>query len=231
LKLAKPALDFGLLTDDASMIDFFQREVGLGKAELLPIAPGVVQHRFDFMGSVIKVNVVDELSVEARSGYAALVLAGPALGPPRTLQGPDAVVVEIVRAGEEGVTALGIRLRVPERERAEAYFRDALGWELAAARVRVGSSVLLLEEAADAPAEVQLPVRGWTYMTVQIFDCDAVTDDIVARGAKLIAEAKNHGEVARFSMVADPWGNSLEISERSSVTGAPLGQARGPAVA
>ena len=27
------------------------------------------------------------------------------------------------------------------------------------------------------------------------------------------------GDVARFSMVADPWGNQLEISQRASLTG------------
>ena len=224
MKLAKDALDVGLLTDDEAMIEFFAQEVGLGEPELLRITRGVDQHRFDMMGSVIKVNVVAELQTEARSGYSAIVLADERLGAPRKLRGPDGVAVEIARPSAGGVEQLGVHLEVPDRSEAERYFSETLGWEVAGGQVRAGRTRLLLSERADAPSAVRFPVRGWTYLTVQIFDCDQVTREIVARGAELAAPAKTMGDVARFSVVADRWGNQLEISERASVTGRPVSQ-------
>lgn len=223
MKLAKDALDVGLLTDDPSMPGFFRDAVGLAAPEELPVAPGVVQHRFDAAGSVLKVNVVAELPVEARSGYREVLLAGEAFGAPRELEGPDAVRVRLVAAGQEGVERLGVRLAVPDLDVAEHYFSTGLGWEVSERRVRAGSTVLLLEEASDAPAAVQMPVRGWTYLTVQVFDCDRVTAEVEGRGVTVAGGPRNLGDIARFSMVADPFGNQLEISERASVTGKPIG--------
>ena len=224
MQLAKDALDVGLLTDDTAMLDFFREEVGLGEPELLPVVKGVDQHRFDFHGSIIKVNVVAALPVEARSGYAGIVLADEALGAPRRLVGPDGVEVVIARPGDGPVDRLGVRLRVPDRARAEAYFRDAIGWDVHDGNARVGTSSVLVEESGDAPGEVKMPVKGWTYLTVQIHDCDAETTRVVERGAVLAADVRNMGEVARISMVADPFGNQLEISQRASLTGVPVPQ-------
>lgn len=64
-----------------------------------------------------------------------------------------------------------------------------------------------------------MPVRGWTYLTAQIHDCDAETAGAVERGATLAQPAITLGEVARFSMIADPWGNQLDLSQRASLTG------------
>ena len=226
MRMAKDALDVGLLTDDEAMLGFFEHEIGLAPPERLRVGPGVVQHRFAFEGSVLKVSLVASLPSEARSGYASVVLASDELGSPGTRTGPDDVRVEIVPPGEEAVTRLGVRLRVPDAEASRSYFRDVLGWDVVGDVVRVASTVVLLEQDADAPAAVRMPVRGWTYLTVQVFDCDGVTDDVVSRGAALAAEPRTMGDVARFSMVADRYGNQLEISERASVTGAPIGSAR-----
>ena len=228
MELAKDALDFGLLTDDDRMLAFFESQVGLGAPEPLRVSRDVTQYRFDFMGSIVKVNVVAELPVEARSGYVALVLASDQVAAPQTLMGPDGVRVERVPAGHRGIAQLGARLQVPDLKAAEAYFREQLGWRTADGCARLGRSVVLLEEAPDAPRSVSMPVRGWTYLTVQVFDCDAETQAVVDRGAALAGEPRTLGDVARFSMVADPFGNQLEISERASLTGRPPGRGREP---
>ncbi len=222
MKLAKDALDVGLLTDDSSIVGFFEHAIGLGPPELLQVAPGVEQHRFDVLGSVLKVNVVGRLATDSRSGYASVLIADEGLGAPRTIDGPDGIRIEITRPGDRGIDRLGVRLRIPEIEAAAAYFRDALGWDVEQTTVRVGTTVLLLDETSEAPSRVELPVRGWTYLTVQVFDCDGETERVVSQGAALAAEARNLRDVARYSMVADPWGNQLEISQRSSVTGVPI---------
>ncbi len=218
MRLAKDRLDVGLMTDQRAMIDFMADDVGLGDFEVLRVTRSVTQHRFDVDGSVVKVNIVDGLDTDRRSGYSEVIVADPAATEPRRLVGPDGVVVTVSPPGHAGVEQLGVRLRVPDRGLAARYFTDALGWSVDGSVVRVGSTVVLLEEDPAAPI-VEMPVRGWTYLTVQIHDCDAETAAALAGGATLGQPAITMGEVARFSMVADPWGNQLELSQRASLTG------------
>jgi lactoylglutathione lyase len=222
VKLAKDRLDVGLMTQDPTMLDFMREEVGLGAPEVLPVTRAVTQHRFDVDGSVVKVNLVERLDTERRSGYAEVLIADPAAATTRSLAGPDGVTVSIVPPGHDGVDQLGVRLDVRDLAQARHFFSETLGWPVEASRVRLGASVVLLHELESAPGAVEMPVRGWTYLTVQVFDCDAETATAVARGARLARPAVTLGKVARFSMVADPWGNEIEISQRASLTGVPL---------
>lgn len=219
MKLAKDRLDVGLMTDDPEMIDFMATAVGLGSPELLRVSRGLLQHRFDVDGSVVKVNLVERLDTDRRSGYRGIVIAEAGRTSPTVLTGPDGVEVRLAPVGEDAVVQLGVRLAVPDLDAAQQYFAHALGWSVEGSVVRLGASTVLLEEAADAPAQVQMPVRGWTYLTVQIHDCDEETAAAVARGASLAQPAVTLGDVARFSLIADPFGNQLEISQRASLTG------------
>ena len=222
MKLAKDRLDVGLMTDDPAMLGFMADEVGLGVAEKLAVARGMDQYRFDVAGSVVKVNCVETLDTDRRSGYREIQIADPNAREPRLLVGPDEVRVRVAPPGDSGVGQLGIRLAVRDLEVARHWFGHVLVWEVEGTRVRVGASVLLLEEDAGAPEAVTMPVRGWTYLTVQIHDCDAETAAAVKRGAVVARPAITLGKVARFSMLEDPWGNQIEISQRASLTGRPL---------
>jgi lactoylglutathione lyase len=226
MKLAKDRLDVGLMTTDEAMIDFMADEVGLGRPEVLRVNRAITQHRFDVDGSVVKVNIVDTLETDRRSGYAEVLIARAGESAPRSLIGPDDVAVTLAPPGHLGVTQLGVRLQVPDLAAAQHYFGETLGWAVEGAAVQLGQSVVLLEESPDAPAAVEMPVRGWTYLTVQIHDCDGETDATLRRGAQLAQPAVTLGQVARFSMIADPWGNQLELSQRASLTG-PLPAAKG----
>ncbi len=64
-----------------------------------------------------------------------------------------------------------------------------------------------------------LPLRGWAYLTVQIFDRATEHAGVLARGGAEGSAARTMGNVARFSMVRDPDGNWLELSQRASLTG------------
>ena len=88
MKLAKDRLDVGLMTDDPAMIDFIRDDVGLGEPEVLPVTRTVTQHRFDVDRSVVKVNIVDGLETERRSGYAEAIIADATVDEPGTLTGP-----------------------------------------------------------------------------------------------------------------------------------------------
>lgn len=219
MELAKDRLDLGLMTDAPEMIDWISGDVGLGEPERLRVNRHVMQHRFDVDGSVLKVNVVDALDTDRRSGYRRAVIADAAASTPRVLTGPDGVEVEFVPPGHDGVSQLAVRLAVPELDAARNYFADTLGWAVEGHIVRLGATTIVLDGDPDAPAAVEMPVRGWTYLTVQIHDCDRETAASVARGATLAQAAVTLGDVARFSMIADPFGNLLELSQRASLTG------------
>ncbi len=108
---------------------------------------------------------------------------------------------------------------VPDLRAARRYYGDVLGWEVNGSEVRLGTSVVRLREDHVAPESIEMPVRGWTYLTVQVLDCDTETGAAVSRGARLVQKPMTMGDVARFSMIADPWGNPLEISQRADLAG------------
>lgn len=219
MRLAKDRLDIGLITDNLDMLDFIGDDVGLGKPERLPVNKTMVQYRFDLDGSVIKINVVDELDASDQTGYRALIVANPGTTTPQMLIGPDDVSVEVVPPGHGGVGQLGVRLAVPDVGAAQRYFADALEWDVDGTTVRLGASTILLAEDSAAPSVFAARVRGWRYLTVQIHDCDAETERAVTNGAILSRDPITLGKVARFAMITDPFGNLLELSQRASLTG------------
>lgn len=219
VRLAKDRLDVGLMTDDPEMAAFMADDVGLGDPEILRVTRTVTQHRFDVDGSVVKVNMVDGLDTDRRSGYEGIVVADTTATLVRELTGPDGVAVTVAPPEHLGVHQLGIALAVPDLDRSRAYFADTLGWAVDGDVVTLGATRVLLAESGTAPDPVEMPVRGWTYLTVQIHDCDHETAVAIERGATLAHPAVTMGEVARFSMIADPWGNQLELSQRASLTG------------
>lgn len=203
------------MTDDPEVVDFFRDDVGLGEPELLQVSKQVVQHRFELDGSIIKVNIVDGLDTDRRSGYVEVTLA---TGAAEICQydGPDGISV---LAGPKtiGLSNVVVTHAVPDLDAARAYYGTTLGWEVSGDHVRLGRSSLHLR--SDGPHTVQMPVRGWTYLTAQIWNCDAETETVAERGAAVALAPVTLGTTARISMVADPWGNQLELSQRASLTG------------
>jgi len=220
IEIVKDRLDLGLLTARPEVLEFWRDEIGLELDHVLPVGRGHVQHRFDLAGSVLKLNLLSSLDATARSGIAELLIARPGLGEAVMHTDPDGNRVRLVPPGEEGVTQIGIRIRVGEASRSRRHYRDVLGLEEEVpGRVRCGASVLLIQEAPDAPVGVVLPVLGWAYLTVQVRDCDAEVARVEALGASILSRPRNLGEVARMAMVGDPDGNPLEVSQRASLVG------------
>jgi lactoylglutathione lyase len=52
-----------------------------------------------------------------------------------------------------------------------------------------------------------------------VWDCDEEHARILERGGREGVVPRTLGKVARFSMVCDPDGNWVEISQRASLTG------------
>ncbi len=223
MKLAKPRLDIGLSTNNLEpMLAFWQGEAGVPFDHLLRIRRGQDQHRHDALGSVVKINHFTEPLREAgATGYRSLVIARE--GASRALRDPDGNAVELVAPGAEGVTQIGVRMAVRSLDAHRRFYRDAFGFAeepyARGAAFRAGESVLLLEESADAPADATFDGRGWRYITFQVFKVDEEHARVLAAGGREAMAPRTLGETARISMVRDPDGNWIELSQRASIVG------------
>jgi lactoylglutathione lyase len=226
MDLAKPRMDFGLTTGDiAPMLAFWQGEVGLPFDHLLPIRRGHDQHRHDALGSVIKINhTAEPLPEGPPTGYRELYVAREGLAEPRSMTDPDGNAVTLVPPGWRGIGQIGVRLAVRSLAAHRKFYTEALGlaeepWDGGAA-FRGGESLLIVEERADAPAPgVRPSAKGWGYVTFQIFKVDQETAFAVAHGAGQAVAPVTLGTTARISMITDPDGNRIELSQRASIVG------------
>ena len=225
MQLAKPRIDVGLATNRLeALLPFWQTDVGAVFDHVLPIRRGQNQHRHDVNGSVLKINQhVDPLPDTPPSGYRELIIARQGLTTPRALLDPDGARVRLVPPGELGVGQIGVRLAVRNLDAHRAFYRDALGLvEVTSPRgaaFQAGESLLLLEESPDAPTDAQMAGRGWRYITFQVFKVDAEHARVLAAGGREALAPTTFGTTARISMVRDPDGNWIELSQRASLVG------------
>jgi lactoylglutathione lyase len=222
MRLAKPCIDVGILTNRGEeQLAFWQREVGLPFEERLPVRRGFVQMRHGMNGSVFKLNVVDAPVPEnPLAGYRELWVAREGVAAPRELVDPDGNRVVLVPPGHRGVTGIAVALAVRDAAAHGRFYTQALGLEQGAPDTyRCGTSLYVVREDASGPGDASRDGRGYRYTTIQVWDCDAETAGIVARGGALGAEPITLGKTARFSFVRDPDGNWIEISQRASLTG------------
>lgn len=225
MDLAKPRFDIGLATNRIEpMLRFWQDEVGVPFDHLLPIRRGMDQHRHDLMGSVLKINhMADPLPDTPPSGYRELLIAREGLDAPRALTDPDGNRVTLVPMGYSGIRQIGVRLAVRDLAAERAFYAQALGLaerpvETGAA-FQAGEGVILLEQADDAPQDAPFEGGGWRYLTFQVFKVDSEHGRILAHGGREAVAPMTLGTTARISMVKDPAGNWIEISQRASITG------------
>jgi len=226
MHLAKSRIDFGLSTNNLQpMLAFWQGEVGLPFDHLLKIRRGHDQHRHDALGSVIKINHTAEPPAEGPpTGYRELYIAREGLAEPKPLVDPDGNKVSLVPPGWRGIGQIGVRLAVRSLEAHRRFYTEALGlaeepWDGGAA-FRGGESLLIVEPSDDAPVPGVRPgAKGWGYITFQIFKVDQEHAFVLAHGGREAVAPVTLGTTARISMVADPDGNRIELSQRASIVG------------
>jgi lactoylglutathione lyase len=225
MNLAKPRVDVGLNTSNLeSMLAFWQGEMGVPFDHVLPIRKGQKQHRHDLLGSVLKINhFADPLPAAPRAGYAEVLIARPGLTQMKIARDPEGVVAGLVPPGTLGIQQIGIKLKVRDLEAHRRFYADALGLAETAhahgAAFQAGETILLLEESDDAPADAVFQGPGFRYITFQVFKCDAEHARILEHGGREAVAPVTLGATARISMVRDPDGNWIEISQRASITG------------
>jgi lactoylglutathione lyase len=222
MKLAKPHLDVAVMTDQPeAMLRFWQGPAGLAFEERLPTGGGNLQHRHGVNGSVFKLNHPRRgLPETPPSGYRVLRIARDDVGERRLLVDPDGNRVELVPRGEDGIEGIAVGVAVRDPEAQARFYVEALGLEpLGPSRYRCGDSLLEIEHDPDVGHDHALVGRGYRYLTVQVHDCALEHARILAAGGVEGTPPRRHGDVAIFSMVRDPDGNWIEISQRGSLTG------------
>jgi predicted enzyme related to lactoylglutathione lyase len=225
MRLAKPRVDIGLNTNNLEpMLAFWQDEVGLPFDHVLSIRKGLQQHRHDALGSVVKINHYSDVLPEMPpSGYSELLIARQGLNAVRSLQDPDGNKVTLVPPGRFGVTQVGVRIKVRALVSHRSFYAEALGLTEETvpigASFRAGETLLLLEESLQAPSDATMEGKGWRYITFQVFKVDEDHARVLARGGREALKPVTLGTTARISMVRDPDGNWIELSQRASITG------------
>ncbi len=228
MKLAKPRIDIGFATNDApAALAFWQNEIGLPFDYTQPIRRGYKQHRHDLCGSVLKINQLYELLPDnLPSGYRELLIARDGIAAPTPLVDPDGNRVSLVPIGMFGIERIGIRLGVRDVEAHRRFYVEALGLPQGAsdaggeaATFLAGDTVLIVEHDPGAPHDASFEGKGWRYITFQVFDVDREHADVLAHGGREARAPVTLGTTARISMVRDPDGNWIELSQRASLTG------------
>ena len=222
MQLAKPRIDIGLATNDlAPMLAFWQGEAGVPFDHVLKLSRTQEQHRHDVLGSVLKINHrLDPLPANPPSGYRELLIAREGVAAPTPLADPEGNRVSLVPPGHDGVTQIGVRIAVRSMAAHRRFYAEALGLpEERPGVFRAGESLVMLEESPDAPADAQMQGPGWRYITFQVFNVDDEHAAVLASGGREAMAPITLGTTARISMVRDPDGNWIELSQRASIVG------------
>jgi len=222
MNLAKQHLDLGLFSNKRDeQLAFWQQTVGLPYDHMGKLGGGMQQHRHHMNGSILKMNHAREaLPALPPSGIVGLEIAREGLSDARPLRDPDGNKVTLVPRGAQGVQGIAILLRVNDPARHDRFWTEAMQFErVGEGRYRCGDSLVVVAEQGRVEPGKEWRGPGYRYMTVQVFDCIAEYDGILARGGASGGEPRLLGDTVRFAFVVDPDGNHIEISQRASLTG------------
>ena len=119
---------------------------------------------------------------------------------------------------------IGIRLGVRDVDEHRRFYTQGLGLRevesiSGRATFLAGDTALIVERSADAPHDAAFEGKGWRYITFQVFEVDREHAHVVAHGGREARAPETLGTTARVSMVRDPDGNWIELSQRASITG------------
>jgi lactoylglutathione lyase len=225
IRLAKPSFDVCLSTGVAERIlPFWRDTVGLVPEGVLVIRDGLTQYRHAAAGSIIKINHYARMHGQAApSGYRELLIAREGLVGANSLTDPEGNRVTLLSPQLHGVRQIALRLSVRDLTASIDFYGRALGLPASAdgkeGRVAVGESLLLLSEDRAAVLDPPLIGAGFRFLTLQIFDVNAVYRDVIERGGAAGHPPKAVGDIAKYALVRDPDGNWVELSQRASLTG------------
>lgn len=226
MRLAKHHLDIGLFTEEIEdQREFWGSTVGLRFDHELDFLPGLTQYRYDVHGSVVKVNQSAAALPDKRaSGFSELAIARDGQSEDWTATHPGGDQVRLVVPGTDDIVGIGITISSPDPARLLDFYRHGLEFEsLADDRLRCGDTVVRVVEGAGGQDLDEFAAPGFRYITVQVHDTDQEMSEIVRRGGRVAREPVDYAGVARYGFIADPDGNWIELSARTSLTGVKVG--------
>jgi catechol 2,3-dioxygenase-like lactoylglutathione lyase family enzyme len=222
LKLAKPHIDIGVMTERLeAMLAFWQGPAGLSFEGVLPTGGGNHQHRHGAQGSVFKLNHPRAgLPATSPTGYRTMWIARAGLAAREELVDPDGNHFFLVPPGEQGIEGVALTVGVRDTDVQARFYRDALEFEeIAKGGFRCGDSLVFVEDDSSGDGDASFYGPGIRYFTIQVLDCRREHARILEAGGSEGLAPRQLGDVAVISMVRDPHGNWIEISQRGSLTG------------
>ena len=223
MQLAKPFYDVGVFSNQSeAQLQFWQQRVGLAFDHSLKLGGGVLQHRHNADGAVLKLNDArDPLPTALQSPIDELLIASTKVTAPQLLIDPDGNQVRLVPPGYRGIRGLAVQLKVQDVARSEQFYSQVLGLQTEQPGLLACGDTRLLLKAGATSADLEAPLAaiGLRYITLQVFDCDATYANALAAGATSGREPVTLGSTARIAFIRDPDGTWIELSERASVTG------------
>jgi lactoylglutathione lyase len=225
MNLAKPHIDVGLFSNRRDeQLAFWQQAVGLPYDHMGKLGGGMQQHRHHMNGSILKMNHArDPLPDLPPSGIVGLGIAREGLTASQALTDPDGNKVSLVPKGSDGVEGIAVLLRVNDPAAHEKFWTEAMQFERAGdGRYRCGDSLVVVAEQGKVIESREWRAPGYRYTTVQVWDCVAEYEGILARGGRSAMPPRILGDTVRYAFVVDPDGNHIEISQRASLTGGRL---------
>ena len=219
-ELARGLLDPGLFSDNAdAMTAFYVSEAGLPFLERLKHSDTYAELFFTLPPGKLKIQASTEPMDPASSGYRELLLARSGVDDVRRLTDPDGLAVTLVPVGHRGVTHAGYVVRVPDVDVQRRFYVDGMGAVDVDGGLRVGDTMLLVEEADRAEAPTPAWRRGFTYITLIPHDCEAALDALLAAGAEPSMRVLRLADRCLFAWVRDPNGNWVEIVQYAELSG------------
>lgn len=234
MRYARAGFDVGLFSNirDAQL-EFWQQRVGLAFDHLGKLGGGIQQHRHVLGDAILKMNHArDPLPQIPAGGFTALQVFGE-VDAPEVLADPDGNRVEL-RARDAAVGGrYGLCIASPDPERLVRFYAETLGLTQCAlpadgpraeACLAHGEGRIFVTAAAPGWAESpDWRGPGFRYLTVQVMSARDAWAEALAAGARVGEALRDLGELVRFGFIRDPDGNWIELSERTTFTGRPLG--------
>jgi lactoylglutathione lyase len=208
-------LDIGLFSDDPATAAFYEDRIGLPFQETLRHSPTYEERFYAFNGASLKVNYSTEPMAPGGGGYRGVLVARDGIDESVDLVDPDGVRVSLVPPGHRGVTHGGVVLGVPDVAAQADFLSRALGGQVEEGGVRLGNSLVLLEDTDAEAAREPVWRSGLRYVVLYVDDLANAHDHVVAEGAEHSMEMVRLGDRCAFSWLRDPQGNWIELVQRA----------------
>lgn len=218
-ELASSTMYPGLFSGNVDAMHRFYDTTGLPFMERLTQSETYAELFYQLPGGKLKIQADTSGPMEpAVSGYVGLTIARDIPSETR-YRDPDGLDLRLVPYGQDGVTSIGITVRVPDVERYRDFLAAGMGAHEAPAGPRVGDTQFHLVEDPSQPRSTPICRTGFTYITLIVHDLGAAQDALVRAGAEESLGAFRLHDRCVFTFVRDPFGNWIEVVQYANLSG------------